>query len=200
MLDKERSEEDSTGNPQHGTQAKINSIKMLMLVRQEWAVVTLELILDMVDIMCHRIKETSTRCININIPIMISITVTMAKASKIAVVAEVVDTQMQDAVAEATVRIFLKVIQIRTRLTTNRSISKYHHKSRGEVPQLMAHNKISQRNSNRIRALLEASRTLGQRRMPSGLRLKSSSTKSLTLAMQMKTLRSLQIYLSRRNK
>ena len=200
MLDKERSEEDSTGNPQHGTQAKINSIKMLMVVKQEWAVVTLELILDMVDIMCHRIKETSTRCININIPIMISITVTMAKVFKIAVVAEVVDTQMQGVVAVATVRIFLKVIKVRTKLTTNHSISKYHHRSCGEVHLLMDRNKICQRNSNRTRPLQGANKMLNQRRMPPGLRLKGSSIKSLTLAMQMKTLRSLQICLPKRSK
>ena len=199
MLDKERSEEDSTGNPLHGTQAKINSIKMLMVVKQEWAVVTLELILDMVDIMCHRIKETSTRCININIPIMISITVTMAKVFKIAVVAEVVDTQMQGAVAVVTVRVFLKVIQIRAKLTTSHSISKYHRRSRGEVHLVMDLHKIRQCNSNRTRPLQGVNRMLGQRRIPPALQLKSSSIKSLILAMQRKPLRSLQICLSRKD-
>ena len=93
------------GNPrQLGTQDKINSIKIHMVVMRPVWVVILELMLDMVDIICHSIKETSPRCITINFKIMISRMDTMAKVFTIEAVVEAVAIRIQDVVAADFIR------------------------------------------------------------------------------------------------
>jgi len=103
MLGRERLE-GSTGSLELGTQDKINSIKMHMAVMQMVWEVTMGLMLDMVDIICHRIKETTTRCITNNIQIMISRVDTMDRGFKIEAVVEDVDTTMQVALGAVIIR------------------------------------------------------------------------------------------------